>query len=182
MTRLGNNTRLSIWCAALVLTASAIAYAQQTLRIVPLVHDNQVLVSFDVPDGYTSDVRDAIASGLRTTFSYDVQLKMHVTMWADVTIEKSVISVTDKFDNLTRRHTLVRTVDGHDQDSITTESETVVRQWLTSLNKLTICKTTKLVPNREYYVQVNARVPSQASLLGRTTAMFGRSPFTFIPN
>ncbi len=160
MTSSATKTWRSVCCAALVVAAGAIAFAQQTLRIVPLVHDNEVLVSFEVPDGYTTDVRDAIASGLRTTFSYDVQLRMHATMWVDPIIDKSVVSVTDKYDNLTRRHTLVRTVDGHDQDSITTESETVVRQWLTSLNKLTICKTTKLVPNREYYVQVNAKVPS----------------------
>jgi hypothetical protein len=182
MTRLGTNNLRAMVCGALMIALGVITYAQQTLRIVPIVHDNQVLVSFDVPDGYTSDVRDAIASGLRTTFSYDVQLKMHVTMWADVTVATSVVSVSDKYDNLTRRHTLIRTVDGREQDSITTENEATVRQWLTALDKLAICNTTKLVPNREYYVYVSAKVPTQASFLGRTTAMFGRSPFTFIPN
>jgi hypothetical protein len=162
-----------------VLAASAVASAQQTLKIVPIVHDSDVLVSFEVPDAYTADVRDAIASGLRTTFSYDVQLRMHVTGWVDRTVATAVITVTDKFDNLTRRHELTRTVDGRGQDSTTTDSDAVVRQWLTSLEKLTICGTTKLEPNREYYVSVSARVPSQ-SLLGRTTAMAGRAPFTFI--
>jgi hypothetical protein len=158
-----------------------LASAQQALRIVPIVHDSDVLVTFEVADGYTSDVRDAIASGLRTTFSYDVQLRMHVTGWIDRTVAKSVVSISDKYDNLTRRHSLTRTVDGREQDSTTTENEATVRQWLTSLDKLTICRTTKLDANREYYVQVSALVPSQGSLLGRTTGMVGRSPFTFIP-
>jgi len=181
MTRLWNNKWLCIWSAVAVLATGAVAYAQQPLKIVPIVHDNDVLVSFDVPDAYTADVRDAIASGLRTTFSYDVQLRMHVTGWVDRTVATAVITVSDKYDNLTRRHTLTRTVDGREQDSTTTDNEAVVRQWLTSLDKMAICRTTKLDANREYYVQVSARVPSQSSFLGRTTAMIGRSPFTFIP-
>ena len=165
-----------------VLLAGAIAQAAQTLRIIPIVRDNQVLVSFEVPDGYTPDVHDAISSGLRTTFSYDVELRMRNRIWVDVLVEKALVSTTDRYDNLTRKHTLTRTVDGRETDSITTESEAVVRQWLTSLDKLPICRTTKLDPNRDYYVQVSARVqPDKTSMLGLPSAIVGRSPFTFIP-
>ena len=182
MSRMRNRKWLCLWCAAVACAAGTIAYAAQTLRVVPIVHNNEVLVSFEVPDGYTSDVRDAIASGLRTTFSYDVQVRMHATMWVDPLVEKATISVSDRYDNLTRQHTLTRTVDGRDQSSTTTESEAVVRQWLTSFDRLVICKTTKLVPNRDYYVQVSARVvPDHTSILGLSSAVVGRSPFTFIP-
>ncbi|HXD72140.1 MAG TPA: DUF4390 domain-containing protein [Vicinamibacterales bacterium] len=181
MTRHWTNKWLCVWCTVAVVAAGALAHAAQALRIVPLVHDDEVLVSFEVADGYTSDVRDAISSGLKTTFSYDVELRMIAHMWVDPLVEKAVVSVSDKYDNLTRRHTLSRTVDGREQDSITTENEATVRQWLTSLDKVTICRTTRLEANREYYVRVSARVPSQSSFLGRTTAMVGRAPFTFIP-
>jgi hypothetical protein len=165
-----------------VLLACAIAHAAQTLRIIPIVRDNQVLVSFEVPDGYTTDVHDAISSGLRTTFSYDVELRMKNRVWVDVLVDKALVSTTDRYDNLTRRHTLTRTVDGRETDSVTTESEAVVRQWLTTLDKLPICRTTKLDPNRDYYVQVSARVlPDKTSMLGLKSAIVGRSPFTFIP-
>ena len=178
----GKNNRLCAWATAIVIAATAIAHAAQTLRIIPIVRDNQVLVSFEVGDGYTDAVRDAISSGLRTTFSYDVELRMKNRVWVDVLIDKALVSTTDRYDNLTRKHTLTRTVDGREIDSTTTEDQAVVRQWLTTLDKLAICRTTKLDPNRDYYVQVSARVPTQASFLGRTAAMFGRSPFTFIPN
>jgi hypothetical protein len=182
MKRLGTNNWLCVWCAAVVLAAGAIAHAAQTLRIVPIVHDNQVLVSFEVADGYTSDVRDAISSGLRTTFSYDVQLRMKTLMWVDPVVATAVIGTSDRYDNLTRRHTLTRTVDGREQETVTTESEATVRKWLTTLEKLPICRTTKLDANREYYVQVSARVvPYHTSMLGWTSAIVGRSPFTFIP-
>src|SRR3954470_17869413 len=181
MSTVRTNKCLCVWCAAVVLAAGAIAHAAQTLRIVPIVHDDQVLVSFEVADGYTSDIRDAISSGLRTTFSYDVELRMRNRVWVDVLVATAIISTSDRFDNLTRRHTLTRTIDGREQDSITTEDEGVVRQWLTALDKLPICRTTKLDPNREYYVQVSARVLPHTSMLGLPSAIIGRSPFTFIP-
>jgi hypothetical protein len=171
-----------VWSAAVVLAAGAIAHAAQTLRIVPLVHDNQVLVSFEVADGYTSDVRDAISSGLRTTFSYDVELRMIARMWVDPVVCTSIVGTSDRYDNLTRRHTLTRTVDGREADSVTTEDEATVRQWLTSLERLPICKTSRLDPNRDYYVQISARVlPYHTSMLGWTSALVGRTPFTFVP-
>ena len=164
-----------------VAAATIAAQSAQTLRIVPITRDNQVLVSFEVPDGYTNDVRDAIASGLRTTFSYDVELRMVARGWVDPLIATSVVSVSDQYDNLTRRHALSRMVDGREQ-SITTESEATVRQWLTALDKLAICRTTKLEPNRDYYVRVSARVlPYHTSMLGWTRAIVGRTPFTFVP-
>ena len=181
MTRLWANKWACVWCAAVVLAAGAIAHAAQTLRIVPIVHDNQVLVSFEVADGYTDDVRDAISSGLRTTFSYDVELRMVARGWVDPRVATAVISTSDRYDNLTRRHTLTRTVDGREQESLTTESEATVRQWLTTLDKLPICNTTKLEPNRDYYVRISARVVDHSSMLGWTSALVGRTPFTFIP-
>jgi hypothetical protein len=182
MNKLWSNKWLCMWCTAIVCAAGIIVHAAQTLRIIPTFHDNQVLVSFSVEDGYTDDVRDAIASGLRTTFSYDVELRMHATMWVDPVVATAVVGVSDRYDNLTRSHTLTRTVDGREQERTTTESEATVRQWLTSLDKLPICRTTKLVPNRDYYVRVSAKViPDHTSMLGWTSAIVGRTPFTFVP-
>jgi|SRR5436189_1671723 len=182
MTRLWTKKWACMWAAAVVMAAGVIAHAAQTLRIVPIVRDDHVLVSFQVAEGYTDDVRDAILSGLQTTFSYNVELRMRNRIWVDVLVDKAIVGTTDRYDNLTRRHTLTRTVDGRETESTTTESEAVVRQWLTTLDKLPICRTTKLDPNRDYYVQVSARVmPDKTSMLGLPNAIVGRSPFTFIP-
>jgi hypothetical protein len=182
MSKVWSNKWLYVACMMASCAVTIAAQSAQTLRIVPITRDNQVLVSFEVADGYTNDVRDAIASGLRTTFSYDVELRMVARMWVDRVIATSVVSVSDRYDNLTRRHTLTRTVDGREQDAVTTESEATVRQWLTSLDKLSICRTTKLEPNRDYYVRVSARVmPYHTSMLGWTSAIVGRTPFTFVP-
>jgi hypothetical protein len=182
MKRLWSNKWLCLWCTVIVCTAGIAVQAAQVLRIIPTFHDGQVLVSFEVEDGYTDDVRNAIASGLRTTFSYNVELKMHATMWVDPMVATSVVTVSDRYDNLTRRHTLTRTIDGREQDQTTTENESTVRQWLTTLDKLPICRTTRLEANRDYYVRISARViPDHTSMLGLTSAIVGRTPFTFVP-
>jgi Domain of unknown function (DUF4390) len=172
-----------IWslAAAAMVAAIVTVRAEETLHIVPAVRDARVLVSFEVADGYSDDVRDAISSGLRTTFSYDVEVRMIVRGWVDRTIATAVIGVSDQYDNLTRRHRLVRTVDGRVAESVVTEDETVVKQWLTTQTQLPLCDTSKLDPNREYYVRISAHVPHRTSLLGWTSAVVGLTKFTFVP-
>jgi hypothetical protein len=172
-----------VWslAAAAIVAAIVTVRAEETLHIVPAVRDARVLVSFEVADGYADDVRDAISSGLRTTFSYDVELRMIVRGWVDRTIATAVIGVSDQYDNLTRRHRLVRTVDGRVAESMVTEDETMVKQWLTTQAQLPLCDTSKLDPNRDYYVRVSAHVPHRTSLLGWTSAVVGLTKFTFVP-
>ena len=56
------------------------------------------------------------------------------------------------------------------------------RKWLTSLNRLPLCRTSKLETNRDYYVRIRARTrPSGGSLLGWISAISGQAKFTFIP-
>jgi hypothetical protein len=177
--------RTAKWAGVLglaVIIAASVVHAGETLRVRPISHGDQVLVSFDVVDGYNNDVRDAIASGLKTTFSYQVELRTVARMWLDRVIATAVVSTSDRYDNLTRRHTLFRTVDGRVQDSIVTEDEDVVRRWLTSLDRFELCKTSKLDPNREYYVRISASVlPNHTSVYGWTSAIIGQTKFTFIP-
>ncbi len=173
--------RTAGWVAAAILAVTAIVRAEESLHIIPAVHDAQVLISFEVADAYADDVRDAISSGLRTTFSYDVELRMIVRGWVDRTIATAVIGTSDQYDNLTRRHRLVRTVDGRVAESVVTEDESVVKQWLTTLTRLPLCDTSKLDPNREYYVRISAHVPHRTSLLGWSSAVVGLTKFTFVP-
>jgi len=104
--------RATVPTVLLVLSAAAFLCAEETLRITPFVRDNKVLVTFELDDAFTQAVHEAIASGLRTTFSYDLELRTVVPGWIDRTIARTVVSTTDQYDNLTRRHTLTRIVDG----------------------------------------------------------------------
>ena len=139
-------------------------------------------MSFELTEVFDEHVREAIASGLRTTVTYDVELRMIVPAWVDRTIAVAVVSASDQYDNLTRRHLLSRTIDGRVVEALATEDEAVVRAWLTQLTRLPLVHTSKLDPRREYCVRVAARArPNSASLLGWATAVSGQAWFTFIP-
>ena len=173
---------LRFWCVVALIASGAAVCAAESLRIVPIVHDGQVLVSVEVTGLDTEEVRETISSGLRTTFTYDVQLRMIVPVWVDRTIATAVIAVSDQYDNLTRRHTLSRTIDGRVEETAVTEDETAARQWLTALTRVPLCNTSKLDPNRDYYVRISARErPRGVSLFGWITTITGQAKFTFIP-
>ena len=165
------------------LFASATLQAQDTVRIVPLVRDGQVLVTFELPDGYTEEVRAAIQSGLRTTFTYTVDLRVEVPAWTDRTIQTVTVNSVVKYYNLTRRHTIERTLDGRVEESKITDDEALVRQFMTGFRRRPLFRTSKLEANREYYVRVRATArPSSGSMLWPFgTGVTGLAKFTFIP-
>ena len=176
------NRRLWLWCVVGLLLAGASARAAGSIRIVPIVGDDKVLVSFELADAFTDEVREAISSGLRTTFTYEIELRMIVPLWVDPTICTAVVSATDQYDNLTRRHSLARTIDGRVEEASVVEDEGVVKRWLTTWNRLPLCKTSKLDSSRDYYVRVSARArPRGGSLLGLASTVTGRVKFTFVP-
>src|SRR4051812_9927063 len=61
--------------AFLVAASATSMYAAEGVRIIPLVRDDAVLVSFELTDGYTPAVKDAVHSGLKTTFTYEIELR-----------------------------------------------------------------------------------------------------------
>jgi hypothetical protein len=157
--------------------------AAQDLRIVPLVRGGSVLISFQMTDGFNDEVRAAIRSGLKTTFTYNIDLRTQVAAWIDRTIASTVVTTSVHFDNLTRRHTVERSLDGRVQEAQVTDSDEQVRQWATTVERLPLFRSASLEPNREYYVRVRAEIrPRNATFLwpwgsGRSA----QAKFTFIP-
>ena len=183
----GKRSRQLAFGALLVVALSAsgrvaFAQAQEGLRVVPLVRDDQVLVTFTLADGFTDEVRAAVQSGLKTTFTYTVELKLDVPGWVDRTIGTATATSSVEFDNLTRRYALTRAVDGHQVDSRQTEDEVAVRLWTTSLVRLALFKTSLLEPNREYYVTVRASArPGNGSILWPFgSSASAQAKFTFV--
>src|SRR3954465_13110665 len=89
---------LFVSVALLLFTAPA-ARSQENLRITPSISDNHVVVSFELDDAYSDAVREAIASGLRTTFTYDLELRTFA--WIDRTVGTTSVSTTDPYQNRT---------------------------------------------------------------------------------
>jgi hypothetical protein len=171
--------RFFVWSMVLVLAAATVQ-SEETLRITTFTSGNRVVVSFELNDAYNEAVREAIASGLRTTFTY--QLELRTPAWIDRTVGTAIVSATDQYDNLTRRHTLTRTVDGRVEDVLVTEDDAIVKTWLTKWSRVPVADTSKLDPTRDYYVRVSTRTrPLGGSLLGVTKTITGQVKFTFVP-
>jgi hypothetical protein len=173
---------LAALAVAILLSIPAPAAAQQGLRVVPLARGEQVWVSFQLADGFTDEVRAAIRSGLRTTFTYTVDLRLDVPWGVDRIIGTATVTSSVEFDNLTRGFKVVRSLDGRTSDNLQTDDESLVRQFMTKMDRLPLFKTSLLEPNREYYVKVAASArPSNGSLLwpfGSGTS--AQTKFTFI--
>jgi Domain of unknown function (DUF4390) len=171
------------WSVILALTSASFTLtAAERLRITPIVRDNTVFVSFEADEAYNDSVRDAILSGLRTTFTYQLELRTKVPAWLDRTIATTVVTLSDHYDNLVRRHTLTRVVDGRVEEVSTTNDEAVVRAWLTKRSLVPLCGSSTLDPTRDYYVRVTAQArPWLNSSLGLPRTFSGQTKFTFIP-
>ena len=178
------NRRRAVWMMAMAATVAAapLVLAQESLRITPVVRDNQVMVSFELADAYNESIHYAIASGLKTSFSYELELRTLVPGWVDRTIARTVVTTSDQYDNLTRRHTLTRIVDGRTEQATVAETEAFAKTWLTTWKDVRLTDTSKLDPTREYYVRITTRArPFGGSLLGLSRSISGQARFTFIP-
>ena len=149
----------------------------------PIARDGQVFVSFELSDGLTSDVRDAIQSGLATTFSYEVELRHGSAAWFDRTVASLTVIATVRFDNLTRRYQMSRTLDGRVEDARPTEDQDAMRRWMTHFDRVPLSTTASLEANGEYYIRIRAHTrPHNAWFVwpwDRASA-FGHAKFTFI--
>lgn len=153
------------------------------IRVTPLVRDGEVLLSFSAPGAVTSELREAIRSGMVVTFTYDVTLRQSAFLWFDRTLAEAEIAASVRFDNLTRTYHVTRMVDGRVIWSESSDSEDQVRGWLTDFDRLKLFAGTALQANAEYTVDIRARIsPRRAWVLwpfGRHDAT-GRAPFTYI--
>lgn len=167
--------------ALVLLTGVALA---QTIRITPLAREDRLLVSFEVTETFTEDLHEAIRSGLPTSFAYDVELRRATPLWVDRLVSAARVAAIVRFDNLTRRYHVSVMHDGRVELTEVTEDEAVVRQLVTSFQRLPLFSTRQLEVNADYYLRVRVRTSprSQWSMLpwDRATAL-GSVRFTFIP-
>ncbi|PYR30319.1 MAG: hypothetical protein DMF92_09010 [Acidobacteria bacterium] len=173
-----------VFAVAFVSLGSVARADGQDLSVMPIARDGQVVVSFELSEGLTEDVRDAIQSGLPTTFSYELELRRSTATWFDRTIAAVTMTATVRFDNLTRRYQMSRTLDGRVEDARPTEDQDAVRRWMTRFEHVPLSTTSALEADGEYYVRVRAHTQPRNTWFfwpwGHDWVL-GRAKFTFIP-
>jgi len=173
--------------ATFVLLAVLMAAQQQNaqlLQVTPLPRDGEVLVSFKLDEPMTDDIKAAIQSGLTVKFVYKVDLFRSSAAWFDRKISSATVGASVKYDNLTRRYSVSRTLDGRMDWADTTQKEDEAWHWLTSdFARLSLFRGAQLEPNAEYYIKVRANAsPRNASFIWPWAAddAVGFAKFTFI--
>ena len=154
------------------------------VTVTPIARDGHLQVSFELSDGFTPDVRDAVQSGLPTTFSYTVELRRDAPAWFDTTLAEVTVTATVRFDNLTRRYEMTRTLNGAVEQGSPTEDEAVVRRWMTHFERVPVSATASLEADGEYYVRVRMQTrPRNAWFFWPWdgNSALGHAKFTFIP-
>jgi len=164
------NARIGL--AILTLTAATASLAAQGskrgLQVVPVVRGDSLNVTFELRDGLTPDVRAAIDSGLKTIFTYTVDLRVDTTLFIDRLVAQSVVTTSVEYDNLERKYTLERRINGRSEprEPVKTLDPIEVREWMTKVKDAPLFSTRVLTRNRDYYVRVNASArPSYGSIL-----------------
>jgi len=175
---------MSVRATFVLLAALAIGQGAQTLQVVPLPRDGEVLVSFKLDEALTDDIKAAIQSGLTVKFDYKVELRRGSAAWFDRTISAAVVRASVKYDNLTRRYSVSRSVDGRMDWADTTLREDEAWKWLTSdFVRMSLFRGVALEQNAEYYVRVSANAsPRNASFIWpwRADDAVGLAKFTFV--
>lgn len=173
---------LLVLLVSMALTVAA--HAQGEVEVTTLARQDLLLVSLELPGAYTDDVREAVASGLETTFSFDVELRRVVAYWPDETVDRASIAASVLLDGLTGRYRVVRTVDGEVDEVRVVAGEGAARELVTTLARLPLFSTRDLEANSEYGVRVRVDRRPRTSWFRwpweRATAL-GRASFTFLP-
>ena len=88
------------WGLAAVVVATVVLSANN-LRITPVVADDKVMATFAAPSVYTSEVREAVHSGMPVSLTFTAELRRASTLWFDQTLASADVASSVKFDTLT---------------------------------------------------------------------------------
>src|SRR5262245_37840680 len=114
---------------------SLFAAAVDNVQVTPLARDGRIVVSFEMKDGVSDEVRASIKSGLPTALTYNVDLRRNEPLWLDRTIESVSVMVSVKYDTLTRRYQVSRSRDSRIEDAFVTEDENQVYRAMTLVDR-----------------------------------------------
>ena len=127
----------------------------------------------------TDDVRQAIASGLRTTFTTTSTCGCSLPGWVDRTVATSTVSLSDHYDNLTRRHPRWSTAATRPSSPKTMRPS---GSGFTTVTQLPIIRTARLDPARDYYVRISAQARPRGARCSIRQRRASQAKFTLIPS
>jgi len=103
---------MAVWSQYLILGLALAVISEPTIENLSVaVNGGQVLVGFHLVNGLDDETRERIASGLPTSFIYELELKRDRKRWWDRGLDATVLEVVAMYNAVTREY-LVNTKQG----------------------------------------------------------------------
>lgn len=146
---------LALW---FVLVTHLPAAGAELLDLGVLIRDKTIFVSFRMADAFNDEIEKTIASGLPVSFRYEVQLKKVRAIWLNQKVETRRITNTVTYDNITKRYTLSRDIDGGIVATAVVADLNDMIEFMTLVDDAALFEVTSLEPNADYYLRIKGLV------------------------
>ena len=168
----------------LTLGAAAETTGAEIRGLVPVVRVDGIIVSFRVDGAFTDEIAHAIETGLEVSFRYNIELKRVRRAWLDQKLAAKQIRTTVTYDNLTKRYSLTREVDGEIDATTVVADVSAMQRFMTEFESLPLFDLSRMVPNEEYYLRANGVMKDRNLLLfipWDVGAGWREAHFTYLP-
>ncbi|MGA1875060.1 MAG: DUF4390 domain-containing protein [bacterium] len=119
-------------------------------------HD-YVYVGAKLEGAFTEGIREAITSGIPTTFKYYLELVAPRHLWFDRKTNRKVLQYRVAYDTLKKEYE-VTIDDGASSQVRVTKSEEEMRRWMTTIDSYRFLDSRKIQPVTRYKVRLKAEM------------------------
>jgi len=124
---------------------------------------DDLLLYLKVEGAFSEKMKNAILSGVNTTFSFFISLCLVRNLWPDKKIAEIKVTNTIKYDNLKKKFFITKS--WKDDEILVTQSLIEAEKLMTSIDSLKIIPLSRLEKGRQYQIKAKAE-------LGKTTLPF----------
>ncbi|MBU3946775.1 MAG: DUF4390 domain-containing protein [Proteobacteria bacterium] len=117
---------------------------------------DQLLFKMNLDGAFTEDMKKAIASGITTSFTFNINLYKVNSLWFSDKISEMVLTNTIKYDNLKNVYTITRF--WKNSEPVTIESFKGAQELMTQIDGLQLVQLDSLEKNAHYRIEAKAEV------------------------
>ena len=117
---------------------------------------DDLLLYLNLEGAFREEMKQAILSGVPSTFSFFAKLNRVRSLWFDKDIADIEVTHTIRYDNLKKEFTVTRS--WKENNSEVTKSFSDAKRWMTEIDSLIIIPLNRLEKGEQYQLRVKAEV------------------------
>ncbi|QPJ65481.1 MAG: DUF4390 domain-containing protein [Candidatus Nitrohelix vancouverensis] len=142
-------------CLALALPQGAWAASPTLVNVGVAAKGNHITVSAVLTDSFPEEVLSAIESGVPMTFTFNIELRKDVALWADSLVGSNTVHHTVQYDSLKKVYRFTETGENITRKLMTRKRERY-QKMMAMLDDIPLAPLYRLNPNDKYYIRVKA--------------------------